>query len=206
MNRTAVSEAGNAELAKLLSRRAADLNARANDGTTALMMASAQGQASVVEVLLQNGAEVNPRNEDKITALHLACEAGHLAAARRLLQGGANTADQDRYGKTPSGIASIRGHSNVRKLLAKPTERSRTGFWSNSGSSHRSKSKYVKPDSGLDSCLLMGAPLNKALKAFFGSIGRFHRSSFRTKGPRSLLIEFLIKTKSSVRFLSKASV
>jgi uncharacterized protein len=101
-----------------LSRHGADLNARANDGTTALMIASAQGHASVVDVLLQNGAEVNPRNGDKITALHLACEAGHLAAARRLLQGGADTAAQDRYGKTPLEIASIRGHSNVQKLLA----------------------------------------------------------------------------------------
>lgn len=117
------SEVGNAAIAKLLSGRGADLNARTDEGTTALMIASAHGHASVVDVLLENGAEVNLRNEDKITALHLACEAGHLAASRRLLQGGADTTAQDRYGKTPSEIASVRGHSNVQMLFSRRVSR-----------------------------------------------------------------------------------
>ncbi|MBI5232961.1 MAG: ankyrin repeat domain-containing protein, partial [Deltaproteobacteria bacterium] len=58
------AKAGDIEKAKHLLAKGADVNARRNDGATALMMASLQGHAEVVKGLLAKRADVNARRND----------------------------------------------------------------------------------------------------------------------------------------------
>jgi ankyrin repeat protein len=63
---------GNTAAVQALLTRGADVNARKNDGLTALMMASQNGHYDVVGVLLAKGANVNARRNDGVTALMMA--------------------------------------------------------------------------------------------------------------------------------------
>ncbi|KRZ68084.1 Ankyrin repeat domain-containing protein 29, partial [Trichinella papuae] len=59
-----------------------------SEGTTALMLASAQGHFCCVRILVEAGADVNIRRKSGTTALFFAAEEGHLEIARFLLQSG----------------------------------------------------------------------------------------------------------------------
>jgi ankyrin repeat protein len=59
-------------MARLLIARGALVNAHADNGTTALMMASREGHLSMVLLLLEHGADINVRNLDGQSALALA--------------------------------------------------------------------------------------------------------------------------------------
>lgn len=57
------------EVCKLLIARGADVNAKANDGTTALMLAADNAKAGVVELLLAQKADINVKDKNGKTAL-----------------------------------------------------------------------------------------------------------------------------------------
>ncbi|KRX20683.1 Ankyrin repeat domain-containing protein 29 [Trichinella nelsoni] len=59
-----------------------------SEGTTALMLASAQGHFCCVRILVEAGADVNIRRKSGTTALFFAAEEGHLEIARFLLESG----------------------------------------------------------------------------------------------------------------------
>lgn len=50
---------GNKYLAGLLIKKGADVNAKDNDGLTALMFGTQQGYEDIAELLINNGAKVN---------------------------------------------------------------------------------------------------------------------------------------------------
>jgi ankyrin repeat protein len=77
---------------RLLLARGAAVDARANDGSTSLIMASDRGHLDVVRELLARGADVNARRNDGSTPLMGACDSGHLASATLLLDAGADLA------------------------------------------------------------------------------------------------------------------
>ncbi len=52
----------------------ADVNARADDGWTPLMYASARGHMKVAEALLDAGADKELKDDDGVTALEIARE------------------------------------------------------------------------------------------------------------------------------------
>ena len=68
----------------------ADVNCRAFDDNTALMVAASLNDAGAVKVLLKNNADVNLQNRYGITALINACMNGNLEIAKMLLDAGAN--------------------------------------------------------------------------------------------------------------------
>ena len=73
----------------LLDRRA-DVNAKIDDGFTALMWASQEGHPSCISVLLDGGADVNAKNDDGFTALMIASQKGHPSCISVLLDRGAD--------------------------------------------------------------------------------------------------------------------
>ena len=77
---------GDAAAVQALLAKGAEVNAKANDGVTALMAASEEGHGEVVEALLAKGAEVNARRtNDGVTALILASYKGHIEVVQALL-------------------------------------------------------------------------------------------------------------------------
>ena len=70
--------------------KGADVNAKANTGVTALIMASQQGHKEVVELLLAKGADVNAKANDGGTALIMSSLQGHKEVVELLLAKGAD--------------------------------------------------------------------------------------------------------------------
>lgn len=70
----------------LLAHKGTDLEVRAPNGNTALMMAAWQDDFTTVQKLIQHGARVN---QDGWTALHYAAASGAAAVAQQLLAHGA---------------------------------------------------------------------------------------------------------------------
>ena len=60
------------EIVKYLLENGADINAKDNYGTTALMKASSNGQLEIVQFLIENGADINIKNNEGKTALDVA--------------------------------------------------------------------------------------------------------------------------------------
>ena len=53
------------------------MNAKRNDGATALIQASQEGHGEIVNMLLSNGADVNAKVNDSMTAIRIAQKQGH---------------------------------------------------------------------------------------------------------------------------------
>ena len=60
------------EIVKLLIQYNADVNAKRNDGYTALILAVKRKKEDIIEILLQNNANVNAKDEEGRTPLFLA--------------------------------------------------------------------------------------------------------------------------------------
>jgi len=72
------------EVAALLLKRGADLEARSPNGSTALMMAARYGPERSALMLLEQGADVSRRNDRGLTAADFARLAGRSDLGRRL--------------------------------------------------------------------------------------------------------------------------
>ena len=81
---------GHKDVVKLLmehSNRHIDLNARTNQGMTALMWACHNGHKDVVKLLLDNSdIDLNARNTSGMTAFMCACQEGHKDVVQLLLK------------------------------------------------------------------------------------------------------------------------
>ena len=106
---------GDEEMSALLIKKKADIEAKDNEGNTALMMAATKENIKVVELLLGNGADLNARNNSGNTALALAKSSGvyRTQVVRRLLNTQAhakvaitktmpNTSSGSIYSRSPS--------------------------------------------------------------------------------------------------------
>jgi ankyrin repeat protein len=60
---------GHKEVVEFLIQKGADIEAKDNDGMTALMKASFMGRKEIVELLIQNGADVNQKNNNGQNAM-----------------------------------------------------------------------------------------------------------------------------------------
>jgi len=74
-------------LQKLLARGAA-VDAKGEDGYTALMAAASLGREDMVKVLLKAGADLNAVNNDGLTAMQVAANNKHDAVVKLLSDNG----------------------------------------------------------------------------------------------------------------------
>jgi ankyrin repeat protein len=110
----------------LLLEKGAEINARDEDGGTALIAAAGYGLLGIVEMLLQEGADIEARNNYGSTPLLVAaCDCAEatmpdtLDVVKVLLQKGANINARDRRGDTALMVASGGGviKTEIVKLL-----------------------------------------------------------------------------------------
>ena len=86
---------------KLLLEREADVDATAEKGATALMLASASGHTEVVRLLLEWEADIDlQEKEDGFTALLLASATGHTEIVKLLLEQDADLDAKAKNGMT----------------------------------------------------------------------------------------------------------
>lgn len=89
MSQISVGEIARLEVIRRLIEAGADVNARNNDGWTALMKAATVGNIEVVKLLLKAGADINAKNIRGDKALSCAKKAGHQKIIQLLRGAGA---------------------------------------------------------------------------------------------------------------------
>ena len=104
---------------KALLAAKADVNAKSDDGFTALMMASEEGRLDVVQALLAGNADANAKTAKGATALMMASLNGDPKIVRALLAAKADVNATAEGGATALIAASVKGNLEVvRALLA----------------------------------------------------------------------------------------
>jgi ankyrin repeat protein len=96
-----------------------NVEAKDNNGGTALFYASRYGHLEIVQYLLQNGnANVEAKTNGGMTALHWASDNGDLKVVQYLLQNGnANVEAKSNNGWTALHLASNKGHLEIVQYL-----------------------------------------------------------------------------------------
>ncbi|KAI1748987.1 ankyrin repeat-containing domain protein [Xylaria castorea] len=97
------------DLVELLLDHEWDVNARDQNGDTALHLAAGRGLLSVMELLISRGADCNAHGKNGGTPLHRAIIMGGKAAVQTLLKKGADINAKDNEDTTPLWRASYYG-------------------------------------------------------------------------------------------------
>lgn len=111
--------AGNKERIELFIKAGMDVNAKDNDGNTALMRASAGDNFEMVRLLIKKGADLNARDNAGYTALIFASSKGDLELVTLLIKKGADVNASNNDGETPLMLASLKGDIAMAQLLIK---------------------------------------------------------------------------------------
>ncbi|MBC9711497.1 ankyrin repeat domain-containing protein [Streptomyces sp. TRM66268-LWL] len=98
--RIAAAQGGFDDLVAALIDRGADVNARNDDGASALLEAARNDHGGAVGVLLGAGAEVDSADRWGHTALMVAAGFASVAVLRRLVMAGADPKAQDKRGRS----------------------------------------------------------------------------------------------------------
>ena len=106
-----------AEVKRLISE-GADVNAKNEKGSPALMYACEKGHTAVVKELLAKGADVNFVHKNGFTPIFLATVMNYPAVVKELLAKGANV-NVRTAGVSPLGYAAQWGHVEIRDMLVK---------------------------------------------------------------------------------------
>jgi uncharacterized protein len=96
-----------------------DVNAKEEDGRTALLIAAEKGDPGMVTLLAENGADVNVSDIDGYTALIYVAYKGDIEIAMLLLKHGANVHARDKDGWTALRFARMQGKTQMAELLKK---------------------------------------------------------------------------------------
>lgn len=105
---------------RALLGRDADVNARSNDGSTALLWAAHWDDVATADLLIRARANANIANDFGMTPLSRACTNGSAAMVQRLLEAGANPNTRIGTGETPIMTCASSGSVDaVRALIAR---------------------------------------------------------------------------------------
>ena len=108
---------GNFEKVKLLIEKGADIDAKDNDGVTALMYVSRAGDLEIAKYLLENGADINAKDSKwGYTALIYAAEYVNLEIVQFLIESGADVNIKNNDGKTALDLVET---EEIKKVLRK---------------------------------------------------------------------------------------
>jgi ankyrin repeat protein len=126
--------AGNKAAVEQALTDGADVDSRARDQATLLIVAALEDQPAIVELLLSRGADVMARNSGGFTPLHAAAFSGSLPIAKLLLERGAVLEDSaNKSGVTPLVIAGEENHVELAEfLIAQGADVNRAeghGYW-----------------------------------------------------------------------------
>ena len=100
----------------------AEINARNNSDTTALIRALSFRRKNAAMLLIERGADVNAANENDETALYFAARYGYCDVSQRLLEKGALKKQRQLGRYLPLSWAAIGGHGTMIDLLCGGTE------------------------------------------------------------------------------------
>ena len=114
----AVDIGAQAEIVSAFIRLGADVNARKENGWTALMIAAQKDHPEVIKALINSGADVNAREENGWTALMIAAQKDHPKVIKALIDGGADVNLKNNDGATAQMIAANKGYFSLEKMLA----------------------------------------------------------------------------------------
>src|SRR5580765_2358457 len=92
-------------------------NARANDGSTALLWAAHWNDVETAGLLIRAGADTNISNDFRITPLSLACTNGSARFVALLLDARANPNTPIATGETPLMTCAATGNADAVRLL-----------------------------------------------------------------------------------------
>ena len=106
---------GNIKRVKLLIEEGADVNARDEDGSTALIEAARYEHTEIAKLLIENGADVNAKDKDGWTALMGVAKTGETA--KLLIEHGADVNAKDNDGMTALKWAAFEGECELARLL-----------------------------------------------------------------------------------------
>lgn len=106
---------GHVDVVKALTAAGADVNARSEDGKTALHKSASYGHVNVVKALIAAGADVNARSKDGDTALHSAASMDHPEVVAALIAAGADAAAENKNRSSPFTYA--RAYSRVQEMI-----------------------------------------------------------------------------------------
>lgn len=108
---------GQDEAMQMLLAAGADVNAKSDNGLTALLEAASHGHVETARTLLAAGAEVDATEDARCTSLHFAAERGDETMARLLLDAGADPNARNFSGGTPLHAAMFFGSVRVAEML-----------------------------------------------------------------------------------------
>lgn len=105
------------EVTMFLLARGANIDAKLDNGETALRFAARHGNEDTLLGLLMEGADVNAKTENGTTPLHCAAMAGHMRVVRLLLRHRADKFQKDCQNRTAFDLAKENGHQEVADLF-----------------------------------------------------------------------------------------
>ncbi|XP_077435663.1 M-phase phosphoprotein 8 isoform X4 [Vanacampus margaritifer] len=112
---------GQDDILRLLIRKGVRVNARQNNGTTALMHAAEKNFVTTVAILLEAGSYVNAQTKLGETALMKACKRGNADIVRLLLEKGADCNIQSQHKTTALYLAKQNNYLAVCDLITSHT-------------------------------------------------------------------------------------